>query len=90
MLWRPHGRAETDQYDLRRAGLCDRCGHLTRFDELMPQFYWAGENLAKTGYLVCRGCIDIPAPFQRPKFLEPDPPPVYGSSPLKTLPDIEA
>lgn len=76
---RPHGQAVVDPENPQQFALCDRCGRQFNRCDLSWQKQWAGPSLILTGKLVCAGCLDEPAPFQRTIVLPVDPPPVYNA-----------
>lgn len=75
------GRARVDRRNPRAQAVCDRCGFRFQLDALRRQMQWAGNALVDTGFLVCRGCLDVPQDQNRALILPPDPIPRVNPRP---------
>ena len=74
-----YGRAEPDPTNPIVTAICDRCGILHNLDMLQWQLRYAGPGLINSRLLVCRICVDIPAPFVVPQRLPQDPEPLFNA-----------
>lgn len=72
-----HGRAQVDAQHPEAFAVCDRCGFLYNYSDLVWQYEWRGMALQNIRLLVCkRTCLDVPFIFNKPIILPPDPVPV--------------
>lgn len=81
MAWRQHGHAKVDASSPSAFGVCDRCGRLFNYRDLIKQFDWRGPRLMWLGIFVCREDLDKPQEQLRPIVLPPDPLPVLNPRP---------
>jgi len=77
----PKGHAQLDPQRPSAFAICDRCGFLYNHRALKWDAQYAGNELRRTGFLVCPTCFDIPNPTLRPKVLPPDPVPIQNPRP---------
>jgi len=75
------GRARVSLRHPQAMGECDRCGMWWSLTALQKQMQWAGNNLADTGLLVCRECLDVPQAQFRSPILPQDPRPLVNTRP---------
>lgn len=87
MAWRFHGRAKVNSRFPQAAAICDRCGFCYTLADLHFQYQWAGPHLQNLRLLVCDRCLDVPQPQLKPRFLPPDPVPVFNARPENYLVD---
>jgi ribosomal protein L32 len=73
-----HGDARVNASSPRAFGVCDRCGRWDNRHRLLDQVEYRGQELLKTGIVVCRDCYDDPQPQLRPVILPQDPKPVVN------------
>lgn len=77
-----YGRAEAPEpNNPQTTAVCDRCGILYDLTALSWQLRYAGPGLINSRLLVCRICVDIPAPFVVPQRLPQDPEPLFNARP---------
>lgn len=60
---------------------CDRCRIWFNRTDARKQFQWGGSSLVDTGYLVCKGCLDVPQQQYRSLILPGDPVPFPNPRP---------
>jgi hypothetical protein len=72
-----NGFARVNARNPRAFGICDTCGYQFNLCELVDQVEYQGNNITKTGFLVCtRTCNDKPQPQLRSPILPNDPVPM--------------
>ena len=76
--WRYHGKAKIDAYAPQGVGCCDRCQVKYNLNALKWEMEYRGNNLMKTGFLVCQSCLDVPYQGYRPIILPADPVPLQN------------
>lgn len=81
----PRGHARLDPRSPRAFGICDQCGFLYNHADLRWEVQFYGNQIQKTGFLVCPTCWDVPNPQLKPKVLPADPVPILN--PRKDTPD---
>jgi hypothetical protein len=74
----PKGHATVDPQRPAAFAICERCGFQFNHRDLQWDMQYAGRELRKTGFLVCRDCNDVPNPTLRPFKLPADPPPILN------------
>jgi hypothetical protein len=74
----PKGHARLDPQRPAAFAICERCGFLYNHRDLRWDMQWRGNQVMKTGFLVCQKCADEPNQTLRPKVLPPDPVPVLN------------
>ena len=62
----PKGHARLDPQRPSAFAICDQCGFLYLHRELKWAVQWMGNQVRKTGFLVCPTCWDQPNPTLRP------------------------
>jgi hypothetical protein len=75
------GRAVTNAYAPRAFAVCDSCGEWYNRVNLLIQREWYGDNLADTGFRVCRRCLSKPQAQLKPVILPLDPVPILEPRP---------
>jgi hypothetical protein len=75
------GHARTNPRAPQAFAVCDDCGAWYNRVNLYVQREWYGDNLADTGYRVCRRCLSKPQPQLKPVILPQDPIPIIDSRP---------
>jgi hypothetical protein len=79
MSWRYHGRARSLKSPY---AICDRCGLLYNYKDLVFQFDYAGPRLMNKRILVCtKTCVDVPFLHHIPIVTPPDPVPLMNPRP---------
>lgn len=78
---KPHGRARINPSHPQAIAVCDRCGFQYNHVDLSWQMEWAGTRLINKNLLVCKTCMDTPAPFLRTYVLPADPVPIKDPRP---------
>lgn len=89
MAYRYHGRAgATNPASLFGSSWseCQRCGFNFQHRDLQWQFEYAGKTMLNKRLLVCRTCLDAPAPFLQAITLPPDPLPILDARPHSPAP----
>jgi hypothetical protein len=81
----PKGRAKVNPRSPRAFAICDRCDMLYNHDRLDWDTQWMGNQIQRTGFLVCPTCLDVPNPQLKPVVLPADPVPIMN--PRKDRPD---
>lgn len=76
--WRYHGRAKIDAYNPKAVAVCDKCQFKYNRIDLVWQQEYRGNNLMKTGFLVCKTCLDVPYQGRRPIIIPADPVPILN------------
>ena len=74
----PKGHAHVDPQRPAAFAICDRCGFLYNHRDLSWDSQWHGNQIKRTGFLVCEKCADIPNPTLRPIKLPADPVPILN------------
>src|SRR5215831_14185356 len=74
----PKGHARVDPQHPAAFAICDMCGFQYNHRDLRWEVQWFGNQIRKTGFLVCPTCWDHPNPTLRPKVLPPDPVPILN------------
>jgi len=74
----PKGHAKVDPLHPAAFAICDQCGFQYNHRDLRWEVQWFGNQIRKTGFLVCPTCWDHPNPTLRPKVLPPDPVPILN------------
>ena len=84
----PHRHAQLDPQRPQAFAICDTCGFLYNHRDLRWGVEWQGNQVRKTGFLVCPTCWDQPNPVLRAKVLPADPVPVLNARREKHGPDM--
>ena len=74
----PKGHARVDPASPRAFAICDRCGFMYNHSDLSWDRQWHGNQIKRTGFLVCEKCADEPNPTMRPIKLPADPVPILN------------
>lgn len=74
----PKGHARLDPRSPRAFGICDMCGFLYTHADLRWEVQYQGQQIQKTGFLVCDVCWDVPNPQLKPQALPADPVPILN------------
>jgi len=74
---------DIDPANPRGWGECDTCGHYFQLEKLAYQVEWMGTAIKRTGFRVCRECLDKPNEQLRTILLPPDPVPLKDPRPPK-------
>jgi hypothetical protein len=77
----PRLRAKVNPQSPRAFAICDRCGFLYNHSDLSWDTQWMGNQIKRTGFLVCQTCVDVPNPTLRPIRLPADPVPILNPRP---------
>lgn len=73
------GRARINARSPQAAGVCDRCGFVVNFVDLIWQYEWRGPSLENIRILVCRNCLDVPQENVRAIVVPADPMPIINA-----------
>lgn len=73
------GRARINAQSPEAAGICDRCGFVYSFRDLVWQLQWRGPTLQNIRFLVCEYCYDKPQENIRAIAIPPDPLPIVNA-----------
>lgn len=74
--WRYKARTRPNPYASAARAVCDRCQCEVQRMDLVWQMEYRGNNLMRTGFLVCKTCLDVPYQGRRPIILPADPVPI--------------
>ena len=74
----PKGHARVNPQSPSAFANCDQCGFLYCHADLRWEVQYRGNQIMKTGFLVCPTCWDIPNEQLRPKVLPADPVPILN------------
>jgi hypothetical protein len=83
----PKGHAKLDPQRPAAFAICELCGFQYNHRELRWQVQWMGNEIRRTGHLVCPKCWDVPNYTLRAKTLPPDPVPILNPRSEKHGPD---
>ena len=72
----PKGHAKLDPQHPAAFAICEMCGFLYNHRDLRFEVQWMGNEIRRTGHLVCPRCWDMPNPNIRAHTLPPDPVPI--------------
>lgn len=73
--WRYHSKLRINPYAPTGRGCCDRCSQTINHSDLIWEMEYRGNSLMRTGFLVCKPCLDVPYQGNRPILLPADPVP---------------
>lgn len=74
----PKGHARLDPRSPKAFAICDQCGFLYNHSDLKWEVQWTGNQINRTGFLVCPTCWDVPNPQLKAKVLPADPVPILN------------
>jgi hypothetical protein len=72
----PKGHAKVDPQHPAAFAHCEMCGFQYNNRDLKWEVQWTGNEIRRTGHLVCPKCWDTPNYTIRAKTLPPDPVPI--------------
>lgn len=72
----PKGHAKLDPQHPAAFAICEMCGFQYNNRDLKWEVQWTGQEIRRTGHLVCPSCWDTPNYNTRAKTLPPDPVPI--------------
>jgi len=74
----PKGHAKLDPQHPAAFAHCEMCGFLYNHRDLKWEVQWMGNEIRRTGHLVCPRCWDVPNYTLRAKTLPADPVPILN------------
>ena len=74
----PRGHAKLDPQHPAAFAICEMCGFQYNNRDLKWEVQWTGQEIRRTGHLVCPTCWDAPNYSVRAKTLPADPVPILN------------